>query len=381
MSSRAPAVLSLFSIHPTRIGGTETFARELSGQLGAAGWQSVVSTISAPTDAIARFLSLPNVDLETCACATVTARSLCELAGILRRHRPRILHLHYMGLVTPYPWLAKAYGVERVFITDHYSRPERSAPERGVPWKRALRRLANLPVTGIVSVSESNRTFQAALGAVPAGRIVRVYNAVDLTRNHDAGAAHGFGLRHGIPEGRLVVLQVGMIIPEKGVGDLLAAAALVVGREPAAHFVFVGEGPERESYAQAARQAGLGGHVTFTGPVLDPVSEGVFAAADVICQVSRWEEAFGWTVVEGMSFAKPVVATRVGGIPEIVQDGVTGHLAERGNVPQIASFILSLLRDPDARDRMGRAGRNAVERKFELRTNVAELVRLYGIAP
>ena len=381
MSSRTPAVLSLFSIHPTRIGGTETFARELSSQIGAAGWHSVVSTLSAPPDAIARFLSLPNVHFETCACATVTARSLRELAGILRRHRPRILHLHYIGLVTPYPWLAKAYGVERVFVTDHYSRPEGSAPERGVPWKRALRRLANLPVTGIVTVSESNRSFQAALGAVPAGRIVRVYNAVDLTRNYDPGAAREFRRRHGISDDRHIVLQVSMIIPEKGVGDLLAAAALVVGQEPAAHFVFVGEGPDRASYALAARQAGLGGHVTFTGPVLDPVSEGVFAAADVICQVSRWEEAFGWTIVEGMSFAKPVVATRVGGIPEVMQDGVTGHLAERGHVPQIASFILSLLRDPDARDRMGRAARAAVEAKFDLRANVAELVRLYGISP
>lgn len=379
MSNRTPAVLSLFSIHPTRIGGTETFARELSSQIGAAGWRSVVSTLSPPPDAVARFLRLPNVDLETCACATVTARSLGELAGVLRRHRPRILHLHYMGLVTPYPWLAKAYGVERVFITDHYSRPEGSAPERGVSWKRALRRLANLPITGIVSVSESNRAFQAALGAVPSDRIVRVYNAVDLTRSHDPGAAHGFRLRHGIPEGRLVALQVSMIIPEKGVGDLLAAAALVVAQEPSAHFVFVGEGPERATYTQAARQAGLGEHVTFTGPVLDPVSDGVFAAADVICQVSRWEEAFGWTIVEGMSFAKPVVATQVGGIPEIVQDGVTGHLAERGNVKQIAAQILSLLRDPDARDRMGRAGRAAVENRFELRANVAELVRLYGV--
>jgi glycosyltransferase involved in cell wall biosynthesis len=210
---------------------------------------------------------------------------------------------------------------------------------------------------------------------------VRVYNAVDLTRDHDPAAARGFRLRHGIPEDRLVVLQVSMIIPEKGVGDLLAAAALVVGKEPAAHFVFVGEGPERTSYVKAALEAGLGDHVTFTGPVLDPVSDGVFAAADVICQVSRWEEAFGWTIVEGMSFSKPVVATQVGGIPEIVQEGVTGYLVERGNVPQIAAGILSLLCDPDARDRMGRAARAAVERKFELRANVAELVRLYGISP
>ena len=380
MPSNAPAVLSLFSIHPTRIGGTETFARELSGQLGAAGWQSVLSTLSAPPGPVARFLDLPNVHWETCACSSVTAQSLGQLARILRRYRPRILHLHYMGLVTPYPWLARAHGVERIFITDHHSRPEGSVPEPGARWKRVLRRLANVPITGIVSVSDSNRAFQASLGAVPPDRIVRVYNGVDLTRAHDASQAEGFRRRHGIPADRHLVVQVSMVIPEKGVGDLLAAAAIVIAQEPAAHFVFVGEGPARASYAQAARQAGIGDHVTFTGPLLDPVAEGVFAEADVICQVSRWQEAFGWTIIEGMSFGRPVVGTRVGGIPELIQDGVTGYLAECGDVQQIASLVLSLLGDPAARDRMGRAARAAVEAKFDLRATVHQLVGLYGIS-
>ena len=229
-------------------------------------------------------------------------------------------------------------------------------------------------------MSDSNRAFQAALGAVPPDRIVRVYNGVDLTRTHDASHAEGFRRRHGIPADRHLVVQVSMVIPEKGVGDLLAAAETVIAQEPAAHFVFVGEGPARASYAQAARQAGIGDHVTFTGPLLDPVAEGVFAEADVICQVSRWQEAFGWTIIEGMSFGRPVVGTRVGGIPELIQDGVTGYLAECGDVQQIASLVLSLLRDPAARDRMGRAARAAVEAKFDLRATVRQLVGLYGIS-
>jgi glycosyltransferase involved in cell wall biosynthesis len=96
--------------------------------------------------------------------------------------------------------------------------------------------------------------------------------------------------------------------------------------------------------------------------------------------VSRWQEAFGWTIIEGMSIGKPVVGTRVGGIPELIEDGVTGFLAERGDVRHIASLILSLLRDPAARDRMGRAARSAVKRKFELRANVADVLTLYGIS-
>ena len=380
MPRSAPAVLSLFSIHPTRVGGAETFARELSSQIGAAGWLSVLSTLSAPAEPVARFLNLPNIRFETCACTTVNVRGLRQLMGILGRHRPRILHLHFIGLVTPYAWLARAYGVERVFFTDHWSRPEGSRPARAAFWKRALPRLTTAPLTGVVSVSDFNRSLLAALGTVPPGKITRVYNAVDLSRTCGSSAGGEFRRRHGIPAGRRLVVQVSMIIPEKGVADLLDAAAIVLAQDEAVHFVFVGEGAERAAYVRRAAEAGIGEHVTFTGPNPDPVAAGVFADADVICQVSRWEEAFGWAMVEGMAFAKPVVATRVGGIPEVVEDGVTGYLADRGDARQIASFILELLHDPAARERMGRAGRAAVERKFELRANVRQLVELYGIS-
>jgi glycosyltransferase involved in cell wall biosynthesis len=370
----------VFSIDPTRIGGAETFARELSRQIGEVGWLSVLSTLSTPPEPVAQFLSLPNVRLETCACATVSARAVRELAGILVRHRPRILHLHFMGMLTPYAWLAKLCGVEQVYFTDHWSRPEGSRPGEPALWKRALARMITAPLTRVISVSDFNRAFLSAHGTVPTGKITRIHNAVDLTRAHSTCAAGGFRRRYGIPADRRLVVQVSMIIPEKGVADLLDAAEIVVAQDPAAHFVFVGEGAPRSDFVRRAAARGLGDHVTFTGPILNPVGDGVFAEADVLCQVSRWEEAFGWAIVEGMSFAKPVVGTRVGGIPEVIEDGVTGCLAGRGDARQIASHILLLLRDPAARERMGLAGRAAVERKFDLRTNVGHLVKLYGIS-
>src|SRR5262249_31552242 len=154
-----------------------------------------------------------------------------------------------------------------------------------------------------------------------------------------------------------LVTQVSWIIPEKGIGDLLEAWRLVLEKHRKAHLVVVGDGPARDDYVRVAAGMGLEDHITWTGLVRDPLGEGVFAAADVVCQVSRWEEVFGFTIAEAMACGRPVVATRVGGIPELVEDGRTGFLVPRGDIHGIASRISALLADAGLRARMGHAGR------------------------
>ena len=114
------------------------------------------------------------------------------------------------------------------------------------------------------------------------------------------------------------------IIPEKGVLDLLAAAQIVTEQDSKAHFVFAGDGPSRVEYTRRAIDLGLGDRITWTGLIEDPFSAGVYDAAEIVCQVSRWEEVFGWVIAEAMAYRKPVIATRVGGIPELVADEDSG---------------------------------------------------------
>jgi glycosyltransferase involved in cell wall biosynthesis len=81
-----------------------------------------------------------------------------------------------------------------------------------------------------------------------------------------------------------------------------------------------------------------------------------------------------------MAHGKPVVATRVGGIPELITDGVTGHLVDRGDARTMSDRILKLLDNPESRMRLGEAGRETVSRKFDLRSNVAQLINSYGVS-
>jgi glycosyltransferase involved in cell wall biosynthesis len=381
LPSRNNTVVSVFGFDPYRIGAGEIFARELSEQLAVRGWHSVLCFLKPPPEPVRRFLELPNVSIEVVEDSwQLSARATGRLFAVLKQYRPRILHLYFTGFLSAYPWMAKLLRVQKVYFTDQGSQPEGFVQTRAPLWKRAAMRVINGPLTGVISVSGYGYCNFTARDLLPKKRFHMIYNSVDVARaSLGLAKAAEFRRRYGIPPDRLVVTQVSWLIPEKGVDDLLAAARGVVAAEPRAHFVLAGDGAHRAKLEQAARELGIEDHVTFTGVVPDPLADGLFAASDVVCQMSRWEEVFGYVNAEAMASGKPLVGTRVGGIPEIIDHGQTGYLVDRRDSAAMANRILELLRDPDLRRRMGEAGRQVAVDKFNHKTNVGQLLKLYEI--
>jgi len=375
-----PTLVSVFGVEPFRIGGTETLAHELSTQLGERGWNSVLCFDTAPTAEVAQFLSLPNVRVEVLGYSAAHRSSTKQLKAVLSAYRPEIVHLHFQGFISVLPWIARAYGAKKVFFTDHSSRPADYVPRRAPFWKRLLVRAVNFPLTKVICVSKYGYQCLKTLDVLENDRYQLIYNGVDLSRVcADPARGVSFRKRFGIPENKQVVAQISWIIPEKGIPDLLETAKLVCDQRSDVHFVIVGEGAYRTEYARKAESLGLGDFVTWTGLIADPFAEGVYDAADVVCQLSHWNELFGWMIAEAMAFGKPIVATRVGGIPEVVTDGETGYLAARGDHAAAANKVLSLLDDSALRKVMGEKGRFAVSTQFSLRENVAQLLETYGL--
>lgn len=382
MGHAEPAVLSVFDVEPRFIGGTETFARELSSQLAHHGWRSVLAFSTAPSTDVGRFIDARNVALARVDCANAgRLRVLAQLAQVLRQHHPRIVHFHYTSFLSPYPWLARLLSADQVFFTDHSSRPANYVGQLASLPIRCLARAITWPLSGVICVSRYGHRRFTSRGLFSVDRCHMIYNGVDLGRVVESTErAAAFRRRFAVPSHRTMVLQVSWIIPEKGVQDLLTAARAVVSGNRDIHFVIVGDGPFREEYTRRTRELGLSEHVTWTGLVEDPFTAGVYDAADVLCQVSRWEEVFGWVIAEAMAYRKPVIATRVGGIPELVTDGETGFLIERGDVQALADRLLTLCADSGRRRTMGLAGRRKVDASFDLRTNVRRLLEAYGIS-
>ena len=371
-------MVSVFGLQPSRIGGGEVFARALSLRLAAHGWESVLCYESMPEGAVRRFLEVPNVTFDVLNDAwRFAVRPASALAAILKRHPADILHLYFTGFLSPYPWVARWRGVGKVFFTDQGSHPEGYVATRRPAWKRMAARALNLPLNRVICISDYNSDCMLRRDLIDASRVTRIYNSVDLKAIHGDGAA--FRLRHGVPASAPVAAQASWMIPEKGITDLIEAARMVLGRIPQAHFLMAGEGQHRKEYMAVVRDLGMEANFTWTGQVQNPVAEGLYVAADVVCQVSRWEEAFGWVIAEAMAAGRPVVATRVGGIPELVADAESGFLVAPRAPAQIAERLIHLLEDSPLRARMGAAGRILSEQKFDLTRNLDTLMRVYGI--
>jgi len=168
--------------------------------------------------------------------------------------------------------------------------------------------------------------------------------------------------------------------PWKGHEVLLEAGArLAAGGCRPVLVIVGGSGPDsaaRRAQLQAlAGGLGIGREVRFPGFCQD--MPGLLAGLDVVAVPSLRPDPLPGTVLEAMAMALPVVASRIGGIPEMVQDGVTGHLINPGDAAGLAQAIQALAGDPERRERMGRAGRLVVEERFSLDDAVSRLLSVY----
>lgn len=176
------------------------------------------------------------------------------------------------------------------------------------------------------------------------------------------------------------LLCVARVIPRKDILTLLEAFARIRAVWPRARLEIAGSTTADRGYAELCRvtaeRLGLAGHVHFLGDVGATALPACYARADLVLLTSRQETA-PVAIAEAMAAARPVVATRVGGVPFMVADGVTGRLAAAGDAAGVAQAALSLLGDPDLRLACGRAARAAAEGRFRLGRVVARTVDLY----
>lgn len=207
----------------------------------------------------------------------------------------------------------------------------------------------------LVAVSESVRQHVAERMRIPAEPITVILNGVEAERFAGRDRVQSRAA-FDLPQGQPVVGMVGRISEQKGQGDFIRAAQLLRREFPDALFLVVGSADEAAQLARMqalVADLGLGSAVRFTGHVSDIPA--IYAALDVLAAPSRWE-GFGLMLVEAMAAGTPIVATRVGAIPEVVVEGETALLVPPADPAAIAEAVGALLRDPARRQAMGRRG-------------------------
>jgi glycosyltransferase involved in cell wall biosynthesis len=223
----------------------------------------------------------------------------------------------------------------------------------------------------LTAITDDCRQHALRAGA-PADRIRLVFNGTDLRRfsPHDNGTPgdQRFGPN--------MIFACRQLFPRKGIRFLLEAAAQLKPQFPDLKIVLAGDGFERPALVQLAQELGIGGDVTFLGWVPNTDLPPYYRAA-AVSVIPSLEEGFGIPAAEAMGCEVPVVASDAGGLPEVVEDGVTGLVVPRGDSTALARAIGSLLADPERRRQMGRAGRARALRLFDWDRSAEQFEELY----
>jgi glycosyltransferase involved in cell wall biosynthesis len=293
--------------------------------------------------------------------------AMLRLARMLRADGVRVVHCHNHGALVSGALAARLVPGTRVVYTVHGAITSA---------RRSTSRFLRLGlVHDVVFVSAHARNVGRQAGLATDDHVHTIVNGVDLTA-FTSGKGDGRRIRHehGIPDHAPVCGIVARLTEAKDHRTLFAA--MVIAREtyPALHCLVVGDGELRDELERDAAARGLSGVVHFTG-ARDNIRD-YLDAMDVFV-LSSVTEGLAMTLLEAMAAARPVVATRVGGNPEVVEDGVTGRLVAPSDPSALAGAIVSVLNQPDAARAMGDAGRVRAGRRFGLDAMVRQYQAVY----
>ncbi len=174
----------------------------------------------------------------------------------------------------------------------------------------------------------------------------------------------------------VIMLTVAVLRKMKGIHHLIRAHAILSRRIPNLHLWIVGDGPERENLEREAELAGSRDKVFFAGHRSD--IRDLMQSADLFVLPTLFD-ALPTVIIEAMAAGLPIVASRTGGIPEMIADEETGFLVEPGNEDDLVAACERIIQNPELADRLGHAARESVERHFDLKKQVERLIALYGL--
>jgi sugar transferase (PEP-CTERM/EpsH1 system associated) len=293
-------------------------------------------------------------------------RTVWQMYRVFRNTKPDVVHTHAWGTLIEGIAAARLAGVPIVVHGEHGTLQLRG-------YQRFVQRRAWSAVDRVLAVSTKLAERMAAETGFPLPRIETIRNGVDLTRFGHASRSAARAALNLSPD-NMVIGTMGRLVPVKNQVSLIEAARQLrtLGLEPTV--VIAGEGYLRNRLEEHAAAAGVGDAVRFLGQRTDP--EMVLAAMDVYALTSV-SEGLPNTVLEAMATGLPVVSTRVGGVEELVEHGVTGFVVPPNDPDALAKTLALLLRDESLRRTAGAAGRLRAESEFAISGMIRRYESLY----
>ena len=302
-----------------------------------------------------------------------------RLARLIRAERPQILHTHTAkaGAIGRLAALVAGPDAPPIVVHTFHGHVLHGYFDPARTWVfRQLERYLALTSTALIAVSPQVRDDLVSLGVAPAGKFAVIRLGIELDERVALDGTMRDGARRalGIAPERFVVGWVGRMTGVKRTDDVVRAFAALRGRGVDACLCVVGDGPDRDAIERAAHDLGVIRDCLFLGYQEDVAR--FFAVFDAFV-LSSVNEGTPVVAIEALAAARPVVATRVGGVPDVVTEGVDGFLVPQGDVGALAERLAVLAADPELRGAMGEAGRARVLPRYAVSRLIDDVDRLY----
>jgi glycosyltransferase involved in cell wall biosynthesis len=325
----------------------------------------------------ARIVTLPHLAREVSPLNDLLA--VRHLARLIRTERPQILHTHTAkaGAVGRVAALLAGDARPPIVVHTFHGHVLRGYfnPPATLAFRTLERWLASV-TTRLIAVSPEVRDDLVRLGVAPREKftVIRLGIELDERVGADGEARRETRRRMGISPDAFVVGWVGRMTAVKRTDDVLLAFKGVVARGVDARLCLIGDGPDRRRLERRAHELGIVRRCLFVG-YQDDVAP-YYEAIDALLLPSA-NEGTPVSVIESLAAERPAVATRVGGVPDIVREGVDGYLVDVGDAETLAERLVELAGDPDKRDAMGREGRKRVLERYAVDRLVDDVDALY----
>ncbi len=311
-------------------------------------------------------------------------RRYLELRAFISEHKFDVVHTSILRADLIGRRAARAAGVPVIVSTEH---GVHAWEHRGGLIRYLVRKawLATLPYTSrIIAVSGHVRRALIAEG-VPSEKILVIPNGIATEKFKPATPEEKERIIQclSVEKPAYIIGCAANLIPMKGIGCVLDAMPEILKRHPGTLLVLAGDGPLMDDLKRHAVERGIASQVRFIGRVT-ALLPGILASLDVFIQASL-NESFGLAAAEALCCGVPVVASNVGGLPEVVPDGVCGRLIPPGNVQAMIEAVSGLLADPEQIRIFGDAGRAHVLERFDIGRTARQYLETYtelqGMAP
>jgi glycosyltransferase involved in cell wall biosynthesis len=290
-------------------------------------------------------------------------RFVLQLERVIRAECPDIVHVHSRRGADFWGIIAARLNRTKVVLTRRVDNPE-------VPWAAQMKyRLCD----SVITISEGIRQVLFSEG-IPAHKVVCIPSGVAIEQYNQGCKSGWFCSQFGLRPHDKVIGVIGQLIPRKGHRYLIEAAPEILKHYPETRFLFFGQGPLQRHLEQLSKSIHIADKVHFAGFRTD--LERILPCLDLVVHPATME-GLGVSLLQAAAAGVPIVATRVGGIPEIVHDGVNGLLVPPNDALSLMSAVIRLLGDPDRTSAMGRAGRQLIRKEFSTDKMVAGNLSVY----